>query len=46
MIDVIQVLTGNERPRKYWDDLKRKLKKEGSQLSEKIGDFKMLAEDG
>ena len=46
IIDVIQVLTGNERPRKYWDDLKRKLKKEGSQLSEKIGQLKMLAEDG
>ena len=46
VIDVIQVLTGNERPRKYWDDLKRKLKKEGSQLSEKIGQLKMLAEDG
>ena len=43
---MIQVLTGNERPRKYWDDLKRKLKKEGSQLSEKIGQLKMLAEDG
>lgn len=46
IIDVIKVLTGNERPRKYWDDLKRKLKKEGSELSEKIGQLKMLAEDG
>lgn len=35
IIDVIEVLTGNERPRKYWDDLKRKLKVEGSELSEK-----------
>ncbi len=35
IIDVIQVLTGNERPRKYWGDLKRKLTKEGSELSEK-----------
>ena len=46
IIDVIQVLTGNERPRKYWGDLKRKLTKEGSELSEKIGQLKMLAEDG
>ena len=46
IIDVIEVLTGNERPRKYWDDLKRKLKNEGSELSEKIGQMKMLATDG
>ena len=45
IIDIIQVLTSNERPRKYWDDLKRKLKKEGSEVSEKIGQLKMLAED-
>ncbi|MEI6696637.1 MAG: Bro-N domain-containing protein [Bacteroidota bacterium] len=46
IIDVIEVLTNNERPRKYWSDLKSKLKKEGSELSEKIGQLKMLAEDG
>jgi len=46
IIDVIEVLTGNERPRKYWDDLKRKLKNEGSELSEKIGQMKMLAMTG
>ena len=43
---MIQVLTGNERPRKYWDDLKRKLKKEGNQLSDFFGQLKMLVEDG
>ena len=37
IVDVIEVLTGSDRPRKYWSDLKSKLKKEGSQLSEKIG---------
>jgi hypothetical protein len=37
IIDVIEVLTGTERPRKYWNDLKKKLVAEGSQLSEKIG---------
>ena len=46
IIDVIEILTGTERPRKYWSDLKSKLKKEGSELSEKIGRLKMLAEDG
>jgi len=46
IIDVIEVLTESERPRKYWSDLKAKLKKEGSELSEKIGQLKMKAEDG
>jgi prophage antirepressor-like protein len=46
IIDVVEVLTGTERPRKYWSDLKTKLKNEGSQLSEKIGQLKMEASDG
>lgn len=46
IIDVIEVLTDTDRPRKYWNDLKTKLKKEGSQLSEKIGQLKMRASDG
>jgi hypothetical protein len=46
VIDVIEILTGTDRPRKYWSDLKAKLYKEGSQLSEKIGQLKMTAEDG
>jgi hypothetical protein len=45
VIDVIQILTASKRPRKYWDDLKRKLKLEGSQLSEKIGQLKMKSSD-
>lgn len=44
VIDVITVLTNSERPRKYWNDLKLKLKKEGSQLSEKIGQLKMKSQ--
>ena len=44
--DIIEVLTDTERPRKYWSDLKSKLRKEGSELSEKIGQLKMEAEDG
>ena len=34
VVDVISALTGSDRPRKYWNDLKLKLKDEGSQLSE------------
>ena len=46
IIDVIEVLTNTDRPRKYWNDLKTKLKKEGSQLSDKIGQLKMVSPDG
>jgi DNA-damage-inducible protein D len=47
VIDVIGVLTGTERPRKYWNDLKKKLSQEGYiEVSEKIGQFKMSAPDG
>ena len=46
IIDVIEVLTGTQRPRKYWNDLKKKLSLEGSQLSEKIGQLKMQSSDG
>ena len=46
IIDIIEALTGTDRPRKYWSDLKAKLKKEGSQLSEKIGQLKLLSSDG
>ncbi|HSV87791.1 MAG TPA: Bro-N domain-containing protein [Bacteroidales bacterium] len=46
IIDVIEALTGTDRPRKYWSDLKAKLQKEGSELSEKIGQLKLAAEDG
>jgi len=38
VIDVIGVLTGTQRPRKYWNDLKKKIKKEGyNELSDFIG---------
>ncbi len=46
VIDVIEVLTGTDRPRKYWNDLKTKLIREGSQLSEEIGQLKMESSDG
>ncbi|MEK6698512.1 MAG: Bro-N domain-containing protein [Nitrospirota bacterium] len=47
IIDVVEVLVGGDRPRKYWNDLKKKLTAEGySEVSEKIGQLKMAAPDG
>ena len=46
VVDVIKALTGSERPRKYWNDLKIKLLQEGSQLSENIGQLKLKSSDG
>ncbi len=39
IVDVIEILTESPRPRKYWNALKTKLNKEGSQLSQKLGTF-------
>ncbi|MFN0189985.1 MAG: Bro-N domain-containing protein [Bacteroidia bacterium] len=46
IIDVIEILTGSPRPRKYWNALKTKLNAEGSELSHKLGQLKMEAADG
>ena len=47
IVDIVEVLTGTERPRKYWSDLKKKLTEEGyDELSEKIGQLKMPSSDG
>jgi hypothetical protein len=47
IIDVVEVLVGGDRPRKYWSDLKKKLLREGySEVSEKIGQLKMTTPDG
>lgn len=46
IIDVIEILTGSPRPRKYWNVLKTKLKAEGSELSYKLGQLKMQSADG
>lgn len=46
VIDVIEVLTDSPRPRKYWNALKTKLANEGSELSQNMGQLKLLAEDG
>ena len=44
VVDVIEVLADTARPRKYWNDLKKKLSEEGSELSGKIGQLKMLTQ--
>ena len=47
IIDVIEVLTESNNPRRYWSDLKRKLNAEGfSQLYEIIVQLKMISSDG
>lgn len=46
VIDVIEILTESPRARKYWSALKTKLQAEGSELSQKLGQLKMAAEDG
>lgn len=46
IVDVIEVLTGSPRPRKYWNALKTKLKAEGSELSQNLGQLKLQSEDG
>lgn len=38
IVDVVEALSGTDRPRKYWNDLKNKLTSEGYvEVSEKIG---------
>ena len=46
VVDIVWIISGSDRPRKYWSDLKSKLKSEWSELSEKIGQLKMIASDG
>lgn len=46
VVDVVAILTGSTIPKRYWSDLKIKLKNEGSQVYEKIVQLKFLANDG
>ena len=46
IVDIVGILTQTERGRKYWSDLKVKLVEEGFEVSEKIGQLKLLSEDG
>ena len=46
VVDVIEVLTESENPRKYWSVLKTRLKKEGNQTATNCSQLKMEASDG
>lgn len=46
IVDIVEVLTESPRPRKYWNALKTKLKQEGSELSQKVGQLKLESPDG
>ncbi len=46
VVDVIEVLTDSSIPRRYWSDLKIKLKEEGFELYEKIVQLKLTSSDG
>ena len=46
VIDIIKILSNSKRPRKYWNDLKKQLLEEGNEVSEKIGQLKLKAQDG
>jgi hypothetical protein len=46
VVDVVAVLTDSPRARKYWSALKTKLIDEGSELSQELGQLKMLSNDG
>lgn len=46
VIDVVRVLTESSIPKRYWTDLKSKLKNEGSEVYEKTVQLKMMASDG
>jgi hypothetical protein len=46
IVDIVGILTESPRPRKYWNALKTKLKNEGSELSQSLGQLKLESEDG
>src|SRR3989338_7690303 len=46
IIDVVAVLTDSSIPKRYWSDLKIKLKEEGFEVYEKIVQLKLPASDG
>ena len=46
IVDVVEVLTESTIPKRYWADLKIKLKAEGFEAYENIVQLKLIAEDG
>ncbi len=46
IIDIVNILTDSTNPRRYWSDMKSKLKQEGSEVYENIVQLKLPASDG
>jgi hypothetical protein len=46
IVDVVEVLTESSIPKRYWTDLKKKLKLEGSELYDKLVQLKLQSSDG
>jgi hypothetical protein len=46
VIDIVELLSSSSIPKRYWSDLKSRLKLEGSEVYEKIVQLKFLAKDG
>ncbi len=46
VVDIVGEVSGSDRPRKYWSDLKNNLIKDGFEVSGKIGQLKLKAQDG
>ena len=45
IVDIIEILTESSIPKRYWSDLKWKLKKEWSEVYEKIVQLRLVALD-
>lgn len=45
VVDVVGILSGSKNPNRYWSDLKRNLKKEGSDVLDNVEKIKMLSAD-
>lgn len=47
IVDIIKILTNSKNPRRYWNDLKKKLENEdGFESSDKIVQLKLVSSDG
>ena len=46
VVDIVGVISGSDRPRKYWNDIKNKLKEEGNETVTNCDQLKLKAADG
>jgi len=46
VVDIVSVLTDSVNPRKYWNKLSQRLRKEGSEVVTKCHQLKFIAKDG